>query len=711
MLFIHSLLLIVLSLCNVHLYGNEEKENFILSEIEKINLPTVKMTYDINDWLAYTTKAYVATLKGFCSDLSPYYRRIFAFKVFKQALQEIKGGKPPRELWDNLTLFAGSNTRPESYLAEKLNRAHSQLGFIALMHILGEQTQDISLLNQRQLAIAKIRTDKNIAQSLEKHFKTLADNQDQFLFFWDGGASMGVVIHEIRKVARLPIPFVSKDFRGGEKFRSVMSANALRSFFNETSETIISCAASACLFATLLARLTTKDTSALPETVTSMATNYKITGLPMAITPLVNIKNITLENIVIFIAGISLLNKAQKSFEELKDSLLISDLINYFALNASRALHTIKNVYSLIKDTPELINLPEVQPLHTFFTQTAVSQPDIKEMVEKLLAYDPTSESTWFHDLGHAARSLLLFFNNRSIVAQALAAIGHVEAYAGLATLMNEHQTKSVKFCFPSYVTNSQKPLLKSTNFWHPMIAPEKAQVNSIALGCDAQQQNGILSGENTGGKSTILKAIMLNALMGQTIGIAAADECLFTPFANLQTYMNVSDDIGAGQSLFMSQVKRIKDMAEITEKNHQENIFTFGVYDEVANGTNFNAASALVYHTAAYLAQFDTSINIFASHFPRSQFLETGTGRFNTYVVSAKPPLFKLLQTKPLAINPCVTAIPLYERSTIEKVFSVLERVDYPAAIQQAIRQDIVYESEESLLRGMGIRSAIAVN
>ncbi len=215
-----------------------------------------------------------------------------------------------------------------------------------------------------------------------------------------------------------------------------------------------------------------------------------------------------------------------------------------------------------------------------------------------------------------------------------LQVLGQVDTYLSIAKLYKEHQNKSAKFCFANYI-QQDKPYICQKDFWTPFINPETVITNSIELGSDDSAKSAIVSGPNAGGKSTILKAIITNLLLAQTIGICAANEVTLTPFAYLDTYLNITDDIASGNSLFKSEVLRVKYLIE-TIKALKENEFSFVVMDEIFSGTNPIEGEAAGYAIGKHLSTLPNSITMIASHYPKLTNLEQDTdGWFKNYKVS----------------------------------------------------------------------------
>jgi hypothetical protein len=212
-----------------------------------------------------------------------------------------------------------------------------------------------------------------------------------------------------------------------------------------------------------------------------------------------------------------------------------------------------------------------------------------------------------------AANKLMTLHVDR--FAPALAALGEIEACLSMAKLYKAMESENVGYCFVDFV-QTDKPSLAITDFWNPFINHHVVVTNSLALGegCDASKV--ILTGSNTGGKSTILKGIMISLLFAHTFGMAPAQAMTLSPFDFIGSYLRVNDDTAADQSKFKAEVLRAKMLCE-TMDSLPRNKFGFIVIDELFTGTGSEKASNAAYKVAQKLAGLDNNLYILATHFP----------------------------------------------------------------------------------------------
>ena len=111
---------------------------------------------------------------------------------------------------------------------------------------------------------------------------------------------------------------------------------------------------------------------------------------------------------------------------------------------------------------------------------------------------------------------------------------------------------------------------------YHPLI--DKPVVNSIET-----EQNILLTGSNTSGKSTFLKMVAINVLFAQTIHMTLARRYLAC-FFRVYSSMALRDDIVSGESYYLTEIKALK---RILDQIDTHTVPVLCLVDEVLRGTN----------------------------------------------------------------------------------------------------------------------------
>ncbi|MCL2362250.1 MAG: hypothetical protein FWC73_10610 [Defluviitaleaceae bacterium] len=142
---------------------------------------------------------------------------------------------------------------------------------------------------------------------------------------------------------------------------------------------------------------------------------------------------------------------------------------------------------------------------------------------------------------------------------------------------------------------------MELTDIYHPLIADPVT--NSAKIDNDS-----LLTGSNASGKSTFIKALAINGILAQTINTCAAAS-FKTRFSLVMTSMVVRDDLSAGDSYFIVEIKSLRRILEQVRK------FPCTCYiDEILRGTNTIERIAASASVLEYLHKED-ALCIAASH------------------------------------------------------------------------------------------------
>lgn len=161
-------------------------------------------------------------------------------------------------------------------------------------------------------------------------------------------------------------------------------------------------------------------------------------------------------------------------------------------------------------------------------------------------------------------------------VRQWLMAAGDMEALHTLACYAWEHPQNT----YPEFVTAG--PLFAAEGLTHPLLPTSRAIANDVCL--DAERQLIMLSGPNMAGKSTLLRAIGLNAVLAQAGAPVCARRLTMSPLL-VAASICVLDSLAGGLSRFYAEIQRLKQMQDLAEHGPQV-IF---LLDELLSGTNSN--------------------------------------------------------------------------------------------------------------------------
>jgi len=128
--------------------------------------------------------------------------------------------------------------------------------------------------------------------------------------------------------------------------------------------------------------------------------------------------------------------------------------------------------------------------------------------------------------------------------------------------------------CLPSIFDEG---IIEAKDLGHPLIN-EKTRVNNDVT---INNEIFIVSGSNMSGKTTFLRTVGVNMVLGLAGGFVCAKE-LNIPNVGISTSMRISDDLSEGVSTFYAELQRIKGI--IDECKGKKTLF---LIDEMFRGTN----------------------------------------------------------------------------------------------------------------------------
>lgn len=178
----------------------------------------------------------------------------------------------------------------------------------------------------------------------------------------------------------------------------------------------------------------------------------------------------------------------------------------------------------------------------------------------------------FIRDLGIVAQLETWIKKHKDDVAIWFEIIAFFDAYNSLGNYDFNHPLHN----YPE-ITNSDVTL-NATQTAHPLLDPEKAVLNDITIDTE---QFFIITGANMAGKSTFLRTVALQIVMGN-IGLpVCAEKTTYTPI-KLITSMRTTDSLTDDESYFFSELKRLKFIVDEIKNDHY-----FIILDEILKGTN----------------------------------------------------------------------------------------------------------------------------
>ena len=165
------------------------------------------------------------------------------------------------------------------------------------------------------------------------------------------------------------------------------------------------------------------------------------------------------------------------------------------------------------------------------------------------------------------------YISNRLVKAnqqarQVLEILGRLEA---AIAVLNYKESLPI-YAKPSFTSSAG---MKGKGLYHPLL--ERPVSNDLDF-----SKNMMISGDNASGKSTYLRIAAINAILAQGLGFACAEN-MTLQHGHVLSSMDVTDDIGSGDSYFIAESRAIERMIDSLE---EEGLHYFFI-DELFKGTN----------------------------------------------------------------------------------------------------------------------------
>ncbi len=153
-------------------------------------------------------------------------------------------------------------------------------------------------------------------------------------------------------------------------------------------------------------------------------------------------------------------------------------------------------------------------------------------------------------------------------------ALGEAEALSALATYVFEHPLDA----WPELI--GDPPTFEAEDLGHPLLPIDRCVRNDVRL--DGKGTALLVTGSNMSGKSTLLRACGLSVVMALA-GLPVRAKRLKVSRVQLATCMRVADSLQEGQSYFLAEVRRLKQVVDLARAGAPE-LF---LLDEILQGTN----------------------------------------------------------------------------------------------------------------------------
>ena len=159
-------------------------------------------------------------------------------------------------------------------------------------------------------------------------------------------------------------------------------------------------------------------------------------------------------------------------------------------------------------------------------------------------------------------------------IGQWIAAVAEFEALCSLSAYAFERPDAT----FPHLETEG--PVFEAEALRHPLIPAAAAVANDVRLG--QQTRLWIVSGSNMSGKSTLLRAVGLNAVLAWAGAPVACASLRISPL-RIGASMTTHDSLADNRSRFYAEISRLRDVVELAHGGEP----VLFLLDELLSGTN----------------------------------------------------------------------------------------------------------------------------
>ncbi len=198
-----------------------------------------------------------------------------------------------------------------------------------------------------------------------------------------------------------------------------------------------------------------------------------------------------------------------------------------------------------------------------------------------------------------------------------LNAVAEIDVLISLANFANNNPD----FIFPGI--QNENFIFKAHQLGHPLLRSDKRICNDFEI--EGWSKVMIVTGANMAGKSTFLRTVGINLILGRIGAPVCAGGMNFTP-VKIYTNMRTTDSLLKDESYFFAELKRIKGVLERLQNG--ERIFV--ILDEMLKGTNsvdkLNGSKALIrklveFESVSLIATHDLKLSEMEKEFPEQIF------------------------------------------------------------------------------------------
>jgi hypothetical protein len=232
---------------------------------------------------------------------------------------------------------------------------------------------------------------------------------------------------------------------------------------------------------------------------------------------------------------------------------------------------------------------------------------------------------------------------------------------------------KNGKIGTSEFYTDISSNSLMIKEQYYPALIDENYVSNDAIV-----DKNMIITGPNAAGKTTYLKATIINIIFTQQFGFGFYSSCKMKPYTHIHSYLNIPDTSGR-DSLFQAESRRCKEILNIINNSSDYCSRHFCIFDELYSGTNPNEATKSAFSFLLYLSNYENVDFILTTHYVDicNRLKKASNNRIENWMMNADSN-----ENGEIQYNYTISK----GISTIQGAIKVLRDMEYPNEIIQSI-------------------------
>ncbi|MEM7174229.1 MAG: hypothetical protein AAF380_03185, partial [Bacteroidota bacterium] len=253
--------------------------------------------------------------------------------------------------------------------------------------------------------------------------------------------------------------------------------------------------------------------------------------------------------------------------------------LNFLAANLAPFQVLIRNANALTKLILEHPELKQHYGKNLRYTRKLLAEArkgntNIGKLIKLLSRVKLHDRWYFFNHTGNLLALYQRLRQHKNELASLTYEMGELDVQYGIVKILEEHNRLpkgTNKFVFGAFLnTPADAPIIKGEGLWHPTLPAKQAIPNDLDMDSANGMRTCVITGPNTGGKTTYILESTVNIICQQVWGIVSAKNFQQSVFYKIITYVNPSQDLARGLSLAeasMEVIKKHNELLKVTKK------------------------------------------------------------------------------------------------------------------------------------------------